>query len=181
MNVQKAQSPDDTGGYASATDACSDVTVTYADMTAEGDCDNEYTIERTWTATDDCGNNTSKVQTIEVLDTTPPVITCPGDVTVECTESTAPGGGGGLINFDQAFAPENFFDQNTPTDDYSSPGVTFTGDWKVLDIQSFTVFGLSDPNKLAFNDECCTGDTENMHFSPAASGVSFKIGISVDL
>ena len=66
------------------------MTVSHADVTSEGDCDNEYTIERTWTAVDDCGNNTSKVQTIEVLDTTPPVIECPADATVECTVDPTP-------------------------------------------------------------------------------------------
>ena len=61
-NAQKALIHTNTNGWASATDACSDVTVSYADVTSEGDCANEYTIERIWTAVDDCGNNTSKVQ-----------------------------------------------------------------------------------------------------------------------
>ena len=92
VTVECTESTDtqNTGGWASATDACSDVTVSYADVTAEGDCENEYTIERTWTAVDDCGNNTSKVQTIEVLDITPPVMTCPADATIECTEVPHP-------------------------------------------------------------------------------------------
>ena len=125
VECNESTDPENTGGYASATDACSDVTVSYADVTAEGDCDNEYTIERTWTAVDDCGNNTSKAQIIEVLDTTPPVITCPGDVTVECTESTATWWSGSIsIRHLHLYC---FCDQFTPTNDYSNPGVTFSG------------------------------------------------------
>ena len=91
LTVECDQSTDpEATGYASATDACSDVTVTYSDAIEAGDCINEMTITRTWTAVDDCGNSTSKPQVIEVLDTTPPVIVCPGDVTIECTDGTTP-------------------------------------------------------------------------------------------
>jgi hypothetical protein len=39
-------------------------------------------IDRTWTATDDCGNSSTCVQRITVRDTTPPVIVCQPDRTV---------------------------------------------------------------------------------------------------
>ena len=39
-------------------------------------------ITRTWTATDDCGNASTCMQTITVEDMTAPVITCPADATV---------------------------------------------------------------------------------------------------
>jgi uncharacterized protein affecting Mg2+/Co2+ transport len=40
--------------------------------------------DRTWTATDDCGNQSTGVQRITVRDTQPPVITAPADVVLEC-------------------------------------------------------------------------------------------------
>src|SRR5213079_3334309 len=36
-------------------------------------------------ASDGCGNRASCVQTISFQDTTPPVIACPADITLECT------------------------------------------------------------------------------------------------
>jgi hypothetical protein len=64
-------------GTATATDACDPApAVTYADVETAGACPQEKTIERTWTATDSCGNSSSAVQTIEVVDSTPSVIAC---------------------------------------------------------------------------------------------------------
>lgn len=78
-------------GFASATDNCTTAPeVDFNDVTIAGACPQEYTIERTWTATDNCGNTSTCLQTITVDDSTPPVITCPGDVTISCTESTDP-------------------------------------------------------------------------------------------
>ena len=54
------------------------------DETTTGDsCD--FTITRTWTATDDCGNSSMYVQTINVKDENPPVFSnVPADTTAEC-------------------------------------------------------------------------------------------------
>lgn len=55
----------DVTGMATATDNCDDSPViTYADEVVAGDCEWECTVERTWTATDACGNSSSCVQTI---------------------------------------------------------------------------------------------------------------------
>ena len=75
---------------ATATDNCStNIRFTYTDSRVAGTCVAEETINRTWMATDACGNSAVCTQTIVVVDTTAPVITCPVDITVECNGSTA--------------------------------------------------------------------------------------------
>ncbi len=70
-------------GRATATDNCDPApVVTWADSITPGACPQELVITRTWTATDHCGNSVSCVQTITVVDTTPPTITCPAPVSV---------------------------------------------------------------------------------------------------
>src|SRR5678810_1268278 len=60
-----------------ATDACdATVTVTFADVTTPGTCPGTYSVARTWTATDDCGNTATCSRTIVVQDNTPPTLTC---------------------------------------------------------------------------------------------------------
>src|SRR6202008_4501682 len=74
-------------GAVAATDNCSGaVTITHsADVITAGDCANHYTIARTYTATDVCGNSSSQTQTITVDDETAPVISSiPANVTVSC-------------------------------------------------------------------------------------------------
>jgi gliding motility-associated-like protein len=51
---------------------------------AGADCPNNYVIERTWTATDKCGNVAKKTQTITVEDKKIPLITgVPADITIQ--------------------------------------------------------------------------------------------------
>ncbi|MFN0031446.1 MAG: T9SS type A sorting domain-containing protein, partial [Flavobacteriales bacterium] len=86
---------------------CSDEMPDYAaSVTATDNCDNApaisvndvlvnhecwYQINRFYIATDNCGNQATGVQTIYVMDETPPVfIYVPGDVTVSCSDLSAP-------------------------------------------------------------------------------------------
>ena len=67
-------------GMATATDNCdTNVTVSYTDAATPANCTGKPGIDRTWKATDACGNVATCVQHITFVDTTAPVITCPPD------------------------------------------------------------------------------------------------------
>ncbi|MCH2199347.1 MAG: hypothetical protein MK081_11255, partial [Flavobacteriales bacterium] len=73
-----------------ASDNCGDVTIEVSSESFDGSCDNEYTIVRTYTATDECGNNSSATQTISVFDTQSPVFTeVPSDLDASCDDVPA--------------------------------------------------------------------------------------------
>ncbi|MCZ8298252.1 MAG: gliding motility-associated C-terminal domain-containing protein, partial [Flavobacterium sp.] len=74
-----------------ATDNCGAANVTFNEVTTAGSCPGAYTLTRTWTATDACGNTTTHVQTVTVQDTTNPtfVEALPADVTAECSNVPA--------------------------------------------------------------------------------------------
>ena len=65
----------------SATDSspcdCSN-NVSFADNFIAGSCDFERTVTRTWIVTDSCGGSNQCEQTISIVDTTAPTLTCPG-------------------------------------------------------------------------------------------------------
>jgi len=70
-----------------ASDNCDDdVDLERHDVHVDGDCPHEEIITRLFTATDDCGNVTTRTQTILVVDESPPVISCPDDETVDCDD-----------------------------------------------------------------------------------------------
>jgi hypothetical protein len=97
-----------------ATDACdASVTPVLSTSTTPGSCPQTYTLTRTWTATDDCGNASTAAQVITVQDTTKPVVTgSPAPVTVTCL-ALVPAPNPGLI---------------TATDDCGAVTVTHRGD-----------------------------------------------------
>src|SRR5690606_28035888 len=74
-------------GEPTASDNCdADVTIVYNGETrTDGDCADSYTLTRTWTATDNCGNSVDATQVITVEDTQAPEFTfVPAAITVEC-------------------------------------------------------------------------------------------------
>ncbi|MBL7816022.1 MAG: gliding motility-associated C-terminal domain-containing protein [Saprospiraceae bacterium] len=76
-----------------ATDNCTtSPRVTFYEIRTNGACPDYYTLTRTWTATDNCGNTATASQLITVRDITKPVLVgVPANVTVECTNvPTAP-------------------------------------------------------------------------------------------
>ncbi|KIA85888.1 gliding motility-associated C-terminal domain-containing protein, partial [Flavobacterium sp. AED] len=69
---------------ATATDECGlAVTLTFADATTNGACTGSYSVTRTWTATDNCGNATTASQTINIQDTTGPTTTTEFNATID--------------------------------------------------------------------------------------------------
>ncbi|MDQ3015438.1 MAG: T9SS type A sorting domain-containing protein, partial [Bacteroidota bacterium] len=67
------------------------VTVNFvSDVTTNQTCVNRFTLTRTYRATDACGNSATCAQTISVFDNTPPTITCPANITVQCANLVPP-------------------------------------------------------------------------------------------
>lgn len=62
------------------------------DLITQGNCPNSYTIKRTWSFTDDCGNTSTTEQMITVKDDLAPVPpTAPADITVSCNREVPAG------------------------------------------------------------------------------------------
>jgi hypothetical protein len=74
----------------SAWDACDPrPALAFDEVRVAGGCTGAAAIARTWTATDGCGNAASARQVLELVDTTPPVVT-PGDLDMACPWPPAP-------------------------------------------------------------------------------------------
>src|SRR5206468_3952637 len=71
-------------GMPSALGGCGSVTISCSDVVSNS-CGLTRTVLRLWTATDQCGNSTNGWQTMTVVDTTKPSITCP-TIAVQCAE-----------------------------------------------------------------------------------------------
>ena len=70
----------------SATDNCdTNVDISFSEIITPGNCANTYTITRTWTAIDNCGNTDTESQIVSVVDNTIPILNgIPSDITVSC-------------------------------------------------------------------------------------------------
>src|SRR5207249_2524607 len=68
-------------------DGCGPVSISFSDLISTN-CGNTFVIARTWTATDQCNNSSSAVQTITVRDITPPRIVAPTNLVLECPAVT---------------------------------------------------------------------------------------------
>jgi FlaG/FlaF family flagellin (archaellin) len=80
-------------GAPTASDNCdAEPLIEYAEVRVDGQCPDSYTLRRTWTATDNCGNSSSQTQLLTVVDTQAPVLSgVPSDATVQCDAVPAPG------------------------------------------------------------------------------------------
>jgi uncharacterized repeat protein (TIGR01451 family) len=78
-------------GAATATDICEgDPVFSFDDVIVAGSCLNNYSITRTWIVTNACNLSDTCVQSIMVIDTTAPSITCPANITVTCATDVPP-------------------------------------------------------------------------------------------
>ena len=99
---------------ATATDNCGQVTVTFTDREAPGDCPQERIITRTFTAVDECGNEDTATQTITIQDTQAPVFTnVPDNITLECDQT---------LPTDNATATDNCGQVTVTFTDREAPG-----------------------------------------------------------
>lgn len=64
--------------------------IAFTDANIPGACLNEFEIARTWTATNACGTSSTCIQTLTVIDTEAPVITCPENLTLICADQVPP-------------------------------------------------------------------------------------------
>src|SRR5260221_6643626 len=67
------------------------VSISYSDLTNQPNpaCAGNYTIVRTWTATDACGNNIGSAHIITAHDNSPPLFTfCSTKLTLNCSADT---------------------------------------------------------------------------------------------
>lgn len=106
IQCNSSTNPNQTGGSATATDNCDlSITPTFSDTPNLGGCNGTGTITRTWRAVDDCGNDSTCNQTITVVDTQGPTITCPTNRTVQCGQSTLPAATGTATATDTCGTP----------------------------------------------------------------------------
>ena len=74
-------------GMATATDDCGEATITIDTDVIDGDCEGQYTIVRTFTAVDECGNETRPRRPSSVSDNEAPVMEELADLVLDCTDS----------------------------------------------------------------------------------------------
>jgi hypothetical protein len=83
-----------TQGYARGTDNCTpdlEIEITYEDdISGLTGCNYTGNLYRTWTAEDACGNKTTCVQVLTIVDNKAPVVTPPPPITVSCESSLEP-------------------------------------------------------------------------------------------
>uniref|UniRef100_UPI003216F304 HYR domain-containing protein n=1 Tax=uncultured Draconibacterium sp. TaxID=1573823 RepID=UPI003216F304 len=86
------------GSVTGLSDNCSElgkININYTDGDAiPGTCSGTYSFERTWTVTDEAGNDSVQIQLIAVRDIGAPTLILPSDITIECHEDRTPDGTG---------------------------------------------------------------------------------------
>ncbi len=74
------------GAVTSIVEVCGTTTTDYYISEVNNTCDDGIEYTYTFVVTDQCGNSTSQTSTYQVVDSTPPVLTPPSDLTLDCTD-----------------------------------------------------------------------------------------------
>ena len=77
----------DLGTISNVVGACHLLGTNLVDQTLSGACGGSSVIHRFWSVFDDCGNTNTRVQVIQLVDTTPPTFDPPPDGLIECDRS----------------------------------------------------------------------------------------------
>ncbi len=124
------------GTDVTATDNCdASVNITYSEVRTDGTCPDSYTLTRTWTATDNCGNSSSSSQLITIQDTTAPVLAgIPANITVQCSSVPAAALiGTDVTATDNCDASVNITYSEVRTDGTCPDSYTLTRTWTATD------------------------------------------------
>ena len=118
----------DVTGEATASDNCTsqnDIIIAYSDdVSLLFGCNGTGILKRTWSATDLCGNVSTCVQQIWIIDDTDPVITCPANVEVSCSDSIDPSATGYATATDNCTAAVDIsYVDNTQLTDCNATGL----------------------------------------------------------
>ena len=109
-------------------------------------------MEITFTATDDCNNSSTCVATVYLDDTQVPSITCPADLTLECTVANDPVG--------YRTAIQAWIDGISAATDGCDGTVAITDNWNGTDVPSLSC-DLSAGLEITFTatDDCNNSST----------------------
>ncbi|MEZ4511881.1 MAG: Ig-like domain-containing protein [Chloroflexota bacterium] len=119
--------PSSTGTATATDDRDTSPTISFSDVVTAGNCAGNFVITRTWTATDDAGNQDSADQTITSRDTTVPNLTVPANVQINAGDSTNPSNTGTATATDAGSGPP------TITFSDSQVGTVITRTWTATD------------------------------------------------
>lgn len=94
-------------GSVTASDLCGSVFTGFTDQMLQQTCNGTGILQRTWTAIDGCGNVAQCQQYITIIDVTTPVVTCPANITVDCSQGVLPAVTGSPVSSDNCTSTAN--------------------------------------------------------------------------
>ncbi len=165
-----------TAGNPTANDQCDGITIVnlISESVAAGPIPGSSIITRTWSTVDAAGNISTANQTITVIDTTAPTLTCPADIVVSASSAS---GCGANVTWTVPTAIDNCdTDVQVATSSSFSPGDLFP-----IGTTEITYFAIDDAGNL---DSCkfnvTVSDTEAPIFINCPSDMIVPSGITCD-